>query len=87
MLVPLIKVNVTGFGAIIVWDRVLSVELLLTLGFSLFFLVFSDSSEDFFEVLSPSLALVLGPVVGFLIVDDTMPLSLPLSPDLLRVLL
>ena len=60
---------------------------LMNLNWLLFFLVFSDSSEDFFEVLSPSLALVLGPVVGFLIVDDRVPLSLPFSPDLLRVLL
>ena len=65
----------------------LSVDLLLTLGFSLFFMVISDSSEDCFEVLLPNFALVLGPVVDFLIVDDTMPLSLPFSPDLLRVLL
>ena len=60
---------------------------MLTVGLSMFSLIFSDSSEDCFEVLIPNFALVLGPVVDFLIVDDTMPLSLPFSPDLLRVLL
>ena len=60
---------------------------MLTFGLSMVILVFSDSSEDCIEVLLPNFALVLGPVVDFLTIDDTMPLSLPLSPDFLRVLL
>ena len=67
----------------------LGFELMLTVGLSTVSLIFSGSTEDCIDVLLPSFALVLRPVIDFLKIDDSLPLSLPLPllPDLLLILL